>query len=93
MLKQEAGGRRPVRLCPDVPFIFSTACCARTAIPLLLGPIEVPAGTSVDGSGSTWSRVLRQVNEGFTTQKQLALRSTEGEAGRREQWWRTNSLA
>lgn len=69
MLKQEAAGRRPVRLY--VLFIFSSACCARTAIPLSLVLIKVPAGTKVDGSGNTWSRVLHQVNEGFTKQKQL----------------------
>lgn len=62
VLKQEAGGRSLVRLCPEVPFILSTACCARTAIPLTLVWIKVPAGTSVDGRGNTWSRVLHQAS-------------------------------
>lgn len=63
MLKQEARGKRPVRLY--VPFIFSTACCARTAIPLLLVPIKVPAGTSVDGSGNTWVQSLTPGRRGL----------------------------
>lgn len=63
MLKQEVGGRRPVRLY--VLFIFSSACCARTAIPLSLVPIKVPAGTNVDGSGNTWSRVFTSGQRGL----------------------------